>query len=342
MKSVFLLSFLLMGCAGPTTPFGGLEFWSGDGQFFTASQDQVSENVSLTPNRQVLHMTSPLKVEYTATDTSTKETKIYVTYNQKDVTQAFERYAQQENGSNQHVKYIYPKLRLAPNRRHQIDIYVKSKEKILSHVSYLPPECSLGTPRSIASIDPFKPERNYLGTINYLARENQLNPAFLAGLIAQESGFDSEMVSRSKAVGLTQVTPVADEELKKLRPEWNRDARIESLRPHEVEDLIRHRKLSGQQDWRLDPVLAIEGGALYLNYLRDYWSSAENKLLLKSQPKVRETEVILASYNSGASRVKNKIQKHGANWLDDEDLKEAFKYVSNVESYCYHFSSEAK
>ncbi len=335
----FLMTF---SCAGPTTPFGGTDFWTGDGYFFAESKDQKSEDVALFPNRQMLHATSPLKVEYTATSTITEDVELYVIYNQKNVTKAFQKYAKWQDRNDKKIKYIYPKLRLRPDRRHQIDIYVKSNQKILSSIKYLPPECSLQKTRSIASINPFKPERNYLNSINDLAKENQINPSFLAGLIAQESGFSSDLVSRAKAIGLTQVTPLADEELKKFRPHWKRDERINSSSVDQIAELISQKKISAKQDWRLDPVLAIEGGALYLNYLRDYWNITENKSLLKSLPNVDYSEVILASYNSGASRVKARIQKRGDDWLNDDDLKEAFKYVNSIESYCYHFSTEEK
>ncbi len=331
-----------MGCAGPTTPFGALNFWTGDGHFFANSENNTVEGVVLSPTRQVLHKASPLKVEYTANNSLPTDTKLYVTYNQRNVTRAFQKYARQTEGDPKQIKYIYPSLRLKPDRRHQIDIFVKSSGATLSHVKYLPPDCSVETPRSIASIEPFKPEINYLTAINSSARDNQMNPSLLAGLIAQESGFEYELVSRSKALGLTQVTPLADEELKKLRPNWTRDRRIETPSSSEISELVHQKKISGRQDWRLNPFLAIEGGALYLNYIREYWKTADNKALLTSLPNVSYTEVVLASYNSGASRIKNKIQKHGTHWLDDEELKEAFKYVSNVQSYCYHFSAEEK
>lgn len=330
--------FLFLGCAGPTTPFGGLDFWTGDGQFFSSTNEKSSVSLAISPDRQVLHKVSSIKIEYSPTSTISQDLKINVVYNHRDVTRAFERRALSSDVDGKQVIYIYPKLRLLPDRRHDIDIFIKRQGQIISQMKYLPPDCAIDKPRSIASISPFKPERNYLGTILSLATENKINPSFLAGLIAQESGFDAEMVSHSKALGLTQVTTVADEELKKLRPEWTRDPRIETLDSKEVLELIRQKKLSAQQDWRLDPNLAIEGGALYLNYLREYWNSDENKNLLKSHPEVTYSEVILASYNSGASRVKKRIQKHGPDWLSDGDLKEAFKYVNNVESYCYHFS----
>lgn len=340
MKLLFLSFIFLTGCAGPTTPFGGLDFWTGDGHFFKASVEAPTLDLDISPGRQVLHKSSSIKIEYTPTGTRKDDVKINVIYNHRDVTKAFERRALASEQEGKQIIYIYPNLRLLPDRRHDIEIFIRKGGQIVSQRKYLPPNCSMETPRSIASIAPFKPERNYLGTITHLAREHKMNPSFLAGLIAQESGFDSELVSRSKALGLTQVTSVADDELKKLRPEWSRDARIETLDSKEVASLIRQKKIGAKQDWRLDPELAIEGGALYLNYLREYWNSVENKTLLRAHPNVAYTEVILASYNSGASRVKIRIQKHGDDWLDDDDLKEAFKYVNNVESYCYHFSTE--
>jgi hypothetical protein len=341
-----IIGSILCGCAGPTSPFGGLDFGSGDGGFFSDQSKESTKIITVTPKRQVLHKPAPLQIEVTGTSTISSGTlaqpQIRVIYNNKDVTHAFLRYAGREKHSAGVVDYIYEKLHLRPDRRHQIDIYLQSQGRILSHIEYLPPDCPLDTPRSIASVAPFRPRHDYISTINASARSHHINPSLLAGLIAQESGFEPDLVSRAKAVGLTQVTPLADEEIKKLRPEWARDSRVENLDPSELGALIQERKIGGIQDWRLDPSLAIEGGALYLDYLHDYWSLPENKSLLYANPKVTYSEVILASYNSGAARVKNKIQSHGQQWLDDDDLKEAFKYVNSVESYCYHFSSGAR
>lgn len=339
------ISCVLFGCVGPISPFGGLEFWSGDGENFSASStDSSSSEFSLHPKRQVLHKPSDFKIAFNLNHqekTSTIIPQIKVVYNNKEVTHTFLKSALRQDRSEKHFQYVFNNLNLKPDRRHQIDVYWRmDKEARFSHLAYLPPHCSMNISRRIASTEPFNPKKEYIGTINSIAQAQQLNPALLAGLIAQESGFNPSLVSRAKAVGLTQVTSIADDELKKIRPEWQRDPRIDQLSVMEVERLIRMQEISRRQDWRLDPEQAIEGGALYMNYLIDYWNLTENKNILMENAKADRTEVILASYNSGAARVKNKMKADGEYWLDNDELKEAFKYVNSVMSYCYHFSEE--
>lgn len=352
---LWLLPSLLWGCAGPTSPFGALEFGSGDGVEIrdVPIQDVSSreagprpslkkEELVVTPKRQVLHMASPLQVGVKPRSPDAAATELLVTYNKRNVTGAFQQYSTRERASGNQLRYVYDKLRLRPDRRHEIDIYTKDRGRWTSHLAFLPPDCPVSQPRAIASVAPFDPPYAYLEAINTQASDHRLSASLLAGLIAQESGFEPFTVSRAKALGLTQVTPLADEELKKIRPYWSRDARVAKLKPAEIEGLIRAKKIGSKQDWRLNPALSIEGGSLYLEYLRDYWNLPENKKILEANTSIPYPEVILASYNSGAARVKSKIKDRGRDWLGDSELKEAFKYVNNVTSYCYHFSKEAQ
>lgn len=344
-KDVFLIYFvfcgLLSGCAGPISPFGGLDFWSGDGHNFLINATEMpSSEFSLYPKRQVLHKPSNFNIQFHLSEQKTSP-QIKVIYNKKEVTNTFLKSANLQETSDKQLHYKFNRLNLRPDRRHQIDVYWRSdKNSAYSHLAYLPPDCPMNSPRSIASTAPFNPKSEYIKSINRTARSQQLNPSMLAGLIAQESGFNPGQVSRAKAVGLTQVTTIAEEEIKKFRPEWVSDPRIEQLSVIEIEALIKRQEINRVHDWRLDPKQAIEGGALYINYLLNYWSQPENKTLLSATAKTELTHVILASYNSGAARVKNKIKARGETWLDDEELKEAFKYVNSVVSYCYHFSEE--
>lgn len=344
-KDVFLYPIIaggiLTSCAGPVSPFGGLEVWSGDGQDFWVYTTVNSESeFAIHPKRQVLHKPSTFKLEFNLSDKNSEKPQFKVTYNKKEVTNTFLKSAKKQ-GAEKQMQYIFSKLNLKPDRRHQIDVFWRTGGTgAYSHLNYLPPFCPINISRAIASTAPFNPKKEYLHTIKTTAKAQQLNPSMLAGLIAQESGFNPSRISRAKAVGLTQVTSLADEEIKKLRPDWLSDARIDKLSVTEIENMIKRQEISRREDWRLDPALAIEGGALYVNYLINYWNMPDNKFLLNTVPKVDSTEVILASYNSGAARVKSKIKAHGDQWLDDDELKEAFKYVNSVVSYCYHFSEE--
>lgn len=79
----------------------------------------------------------------------------------------------------------------------------------------------------------------------------------------------------------------------------------------------------------------------YLMYLRDYWSRPDKKQYVSEHLGEGEdhlSEVVLASYNSGATRVFQAIEKRGKKWLEDRELKAARRYVRRVVSYCDFFS----
>ena len=52
------------------------------------------------------------------------------------------------------------------------------------------------------------------------------------------------------------------------------------------------------------------------------------------------SEVILASYNAGPKKVSQALDRYGKNWLADDELTGAVKYVRKIVSYCDQFSSE--
>ena len=98
-------------------------------------------------------------------------------------------------------------------------------------------------------------------------------------------------------------------------------------------------EINSKNDWRLDEKKSIEGGILYLNYLSQYWNKTEKEDILSDVFKqdIPKTDILLASYNSGAYRVKKSILKNRKDWLFDDSLHEARKYVMNIKSYCYSF-----
>lgn len=353
---IIILLTTLMGCAGPVSPFGSVELWSGDGhELIITAKESSTPSLYLYPKRQVLHRPTDFKMAFNLNEfvLDIKKSQqigpliepnlqIKITYNKKDVSKTFFKSTKaQKTPLNLQVQYIFNKLNLKPDRRHEIDIYWRADpNKNYEKMSYLPPVCMIKASRSIATTEPFSPKTEYINEIYKTAFSENLNPSLIAGLIAQESGFNPYEVSWAKAIGLTQVTTLADNEIRAFKPQWPRDPRITKLRVYELRRLIQNQQITMKNDWRLDPTKSILGGALYLNYLIDYWNLPDNQQLLKNNPNTNVSEVILASYNSGAARVKNKIRNDGSAWLDSYDLKEAFKYVNSVMSYCYHFSED--
>src|SRR3989344_8800400 len=109
-KDVFFLSSIscsfLLGCAGPISPFGGIEFWSGDGRNFWAQTTEPPPAVfSLHPKRQVLHKPSNFKIELSLA----KKPQIKVTYNNKEVTNTFLKSTTLQEGPEKQVQYIFKK-----------------------------------------------------------------------------------------------------------------------------------------------------------------------------------------------------------------------------------------
>ncbi|MCB0386793.1 MAG: hypothetical protein KDD43_15470, partial [Bdellovibrionales bacterium] len=124
-------------------------------------------------------------------------------------------------------------------------------------------------------------------------------------------------------------------------PDWPRSEKINRLPASLVKSMIGVGKITAQDDWRLDPELSIRGGLTLLEYFERYWRMKTNFSRLEAtfpQPEKMLTPVVLASYHSGAARVKRAINESGREFLDVVYLKEAKKYVNRVSSYCYHFA----
>jgi Transglycosylase SLT domain len=360
-QSVRILTALLFtaglcACAGPSSPFGAIELGSGDG--FIAKifgpRDASPDEVQYAPKRQMLHKSSDLEVTLNtmvtnsdrrlssvseSSDEFENSVEFKVVYNGRDVTHAFAKNVQFNEDKTKDTLFSYKNLRLSPTKNHDIDFYFReNKTGTFVKSKFLPPYCAMGGVRSIASIEPFAPEDNILKIVKQQSYRYHVNPNFMAGLIAQESGFDIGVVSSAKAVGLTQVTPLAVDEISKIRPRWKTDLRLRENRPAVIKEMIEEKEVTAVDDWRLHPERSVEGGILYLLYLGQYWSLPENAELLRSQKNVDFNHVILASYNSGASRVKKQLQDNSDQWIEQSNLKEAKKYVNSISSYCYHFS----
>ncbi|MCB0350003.1 MAG: transglycosylase SLT domain-containing protein [Bdellovibrionales bacterium] len=337
----FIWAPLLVGCAGPSSPFGGLELGSGDGLFSQYSGQLDLNSAQLKPERQVLHESSDLSLEIKTTQSNTADVDLRVVYNDRDVTYAFKKFKSEEQINEGVAKYSYSDLRLLPSRKHEIEFYFrKNKNANFTKVDYLAPSCKMKASDKISNTGTFSPSPDVMALIHSKAKKYNVNPAFLLGLITQESGFDEAAVSSSRALGLTQVTPLAAIEVQKMRTSWKRHKKFDNASPSEIKKMVSSKKVTGADDWRLDPDRSIEGGLLYLKYLEEYWAQKDNAEILKLRPEIKYGTVILASYNSGAARVKRQILDADEKWLEQPKLKEAFRYVSSIQSYCYHFSKD--
>ena len=97
------------------------------------------------------------------------------------------------------------------------------------------------------------------------------------------------------------------------------------------------------KEWRLDPEKSLLGGMTYVEYLQRYWALPNNQALLDGLDGDRDhnlTQLILASYNSGAARVKRAVKTMNNDWQKHQSLREAVKYLKRVSSYCFHYAKK--
>jgi hypothetical protein len=345
---------MLSSCAGPTTPFGVPEGAPPElrakipphSKKFLAKvvpASLTSAEIRLRPDRQVLHEKSDLEISIHDPLGVPDEHRIQLFYNGFDVTNAFlegaERsYSANGTGLDVHIS----SLRLSARREHGIEVRYLRRGRWLSATTFLEaPECPLNDSIPIRTTGRFRPPGSWLKKINDTARKESINPSLLTGLIAQESGFNPMALSPAKALGLTQVTPLADSDLTKLHPDWPRNEAIDDMPVAILRALISSGRLSAKNDWRLDPSRSIQGGVSYLNMLERFWRSEQNEARIRENFEDFDaalSEIVLASYNSGPSRVGNALQQMGPWYLDAPDLKAARQYVRYIASYCYHFA----
>ena len=145
---------------------------------------------------------------------------------------------------------------------------------------------------------------------------------------------------------MTQVTPLAERDIAANFPNFKRYPNINSMSFIELKAKILSGKINHKNEWRLDPKSSIIGGISFLKKLDDYWRREEtNRLLNRHFTNVEQArlDAILASYNSGASRVKRAMKKYGKDYLfESNELNAAREYVHKIQSYCFHFSDISK
>lgn len=350
-----------LGCAGPMTPFG-----SALRQMFSKTvsikeemplnqegayrlPNDLGPQIRFEPRRQVLHGSAAFAFTIDDPFGVPRDFEVQILYNETDVTSAFLNQAEisWNNPTRHGLRLSSPYMRLLAGRENRVRVlYRRSPEAISFSAVFQPPICSaFDRTDEISTIPGFDVEKEMLRKIASTASQKKLNPYFLAALIAQESGFYPQAVSRAGALGLTQVTHLGEAEVIKTFPDWPRYPGIGDMNLLEMKLGMMMGVINSTNEWRIDPKLSIQGGAEYLSYLMDYWARPDKRALIDtklgagSQPL---TDVILASYNSGAARVSQALERHGVDWLRDQDLNEARGYVKSVVSYCYHFEDKGK
>jgi hypothetical protein len=347
---LFIATSFITACAGPMTPFGAVNLLSAKlGLMRSPSSEGELDRpkIEFQPSRQVLHEASSFAVIIEDPNGVPIDHGFSLTYNGINVTREFLAHAETIplDPLRHRVKIIAKTLRVLPTRDNDIRAaYWRSRKDEPVAARFLPPECSAFEEGVIiADIPRFQPSRRMIRLINESASQKNINPFYLAGLIAQESSFDPMTLSRSRALGLTQITSLGDMELMKTYGDWPRYPGIDDMPLPLLKFAILNREINSSNEWRLNPALSIEGGAEYIAYLNDYWRRPDKRELIDRHLGGADTavsELILASYNSGAARVFQALDRSGPRWLEDDELSGARKYVKRVVSYCHHFEHQ--
>lgn len=311
-----------------------------------ASLDRLNDNVvkiSFSPDRLKLHDKSKLKITISDSDGIDIHHTIRLFYDGVEITDTLEKYAKKTVTKNK-VTFELNDFRLLPDRENDIIVgYRSSPISPIVFKKYPNPICKWRDNLTIKNSKRFEDKLETLKTIENVSLMAGVNPNFIAGLVAQESSFDPHAVSIARAIGLTQVTALAEEHILQVHSDWPSYSGINRYSVPVIKGLIVLGKVNHENEWRLNPYYSIKGGIEYMEFIENYWKRDENLNIIQEQlgkKKKHISDILLASYNSGPYRVKRNLIKKGNNWLKSKNLKEARKYVKRVKSYCYHFSTE--
>lgn len=343
---VFLTAQLfLCSCAGPTSPFGAVHKLTPVQKTHTdislvALETDKNYVVEFYPKQQFYHKQDTLRLDIKGKDKIPNIKNLRLIYNATDLTELLLKNSRHKLFPSENlVRIEFSGLKLSAKQLHQISFVYMDE---LRHYSYKygNPTCSIYKTLPARGLHGFTTPPEYLGLVNLSGREENINSSLIAGLVAMESGFNPFAVSSAKALGLTQITDIAQQQIEKKTAQWPRRD-LSSVPYTQIKEEISAGEFSHESDWRLEPGLSLKGGATYLKYILSYWNMKEQKALLDEARITSEeqvTDIVIASYNSGPERIRKYIQKNKNNWLQDPELKNVRYYLNMIYSYCNDFS----
>ncbi len=343
----------IIGCAGPTSPLGPATLFANklnvSIRALIGSNEHLAINrqISFFPNRQILHKKSSLEITISDDEGIPEDYQLKIYFDRRDVTRHFIQHSiiEWEPRQNRWLKLKMPVVRLRSDLDGEIVVsYQRNNSTPMIAAEYQKPKCNLKANKALTFIEDFDVEPNTLKFINAFAEANEINPFLLAGLIAQESGFQNNAFSYSRAMGLTQITPIGEQEILKVHSNWPRYPGLNELPLGYIKFMLQQGQLNSTNEWRLNPEYSINGGSTYIRQLESYWSRSDKAGLLQAHFSNLEQDtsrVVLASYNSGPYRVSQAIEQNHHDWLKrGAGLDAARKYVNRVMSFCDRFSEE--
>lgn len=334
--SLLCLGILMTACAGPYSPFGALNSWPTK---FTAVLDvdknPIEKKFSFYPQKQNLHRVSDLQVVIEDNQVIPENFVLEIYYNNKDITQDFLKTASIKRHRNE-LHIIFENLSLGTKIDHEIYFKYQTNPTTKPFIAkYEDPKCNFDY------VEENKVENELLNRIFKLSSSKGINPYLIMGLIAQESSFNNKAVSSAKAIGLTQVTAIAEKHILENYPKWPTYPNLNKQSILEIKAMIATDEVNPGNEWRLNKDKSILGAIDFIRYIESFWEQNKHQKLLEHSFGSNEIplEIILASYNSGPFRVKRAIQNRGIDWINSNQLNEARKYVRKIKSYCHAFKS---
>lgn len=198
-----------------------------------------------------------------------------------------------------------------------------------------------------------------------------IDPNLLAALLVKESGGDSLAVSEAPALGLAQLTPAADADLRAMvqaapfawmRTEvaqWPRDPSVHD-RPVTragIDSLLASGALGARSEYLFDPYTSARAAAFWVRLLINKWTSdewpggygrvARDKIAHGARLTQSELlDLVVVSYNRGYREVFALVSRYGASWrlhLDELGARgaEAADYLERIRYYAVVFAAAA-
>ncbi|MGE4106847.1 MAG: transglycosylase SLT domain-containing protein [Bacteriovoracia bacterium] len=267
---------------------------------------------------------------------------VKIFHNGIDVTETLMRQASSSvRGEERKILLTVPVVRLPAAEDNLIEVTYQGQSGAYGYARFEEPECMAFRLHSVSNTADFSPSERVLKMIEEESVKEGFSPAFTAGLVAQESGFDPRVISWAKAIGLTQMTTLAEQEVIHQFPDFPRYPQAHEMPVPWLRALVMLKKMNPENEWRLDTRKSVRGGLAYAHYLADRWSTPENLDYIRKtfpDPEMAHTQLMLASYNAGYSRVYASLKKHGRGWLKTQEMRGIRGYVNRTVSYCYHFS----
>lgn len=332
---ILLLSNLLASCAGPYSPFGALSEWPKDFRTVMELKNEPKRKVIFYPQSQILHRTTDLQILIEDNKLIPENYVLEIYYNGSNITNSFLNKAKIKRYKNQ-LHIIFENLSLGVKKQHEIYFKYQSHPGSKATIAKFDrPQCNINY------IDQRLDTNDLLNKVFRVSSNLGVNPYLIMGLIAQESSFNYKAVSTARALGLTQVTPLAEKHILEKHPNWPSYPGLSDKNYLELKAILAMDEANPGNEWRLDIEKSITGSIEYIRYIQKFWKREKSKDLLgrsTGNPNV-SLDIILASYNSGPWRVKRALEKLGSQWIDSNQLGEARKYVRKINSYCIAFQT---